>query len=222
MIERLLPSGAVSGEAFGDPPHLALYAEEAAAVRRAVVQRRREYATVRLCARRAMARLGVAPAPVLSGARGGPRWPTGLTGSMTHCAGYRAAVLARGDQYAMVGIDAEPHLPLPDGILEAIALPDEQRWVRRRCAATPQVHWDRLLFSCKESVYKAWFPHTGENLGFEHATIEAEGDGTGGTFSARLHFPDPAPARYGGGRPLLRGRWLVARGLVVSTIVMPE
>ena len=43
--------------------------------------------------------------------------------------------------------------------------------------------WDRLLFSAKESVYKAWFPLTGRWLGFEDADVTITPDGT---FTARL------------------------------------
>jgi 4'-phosphopantetheinyl transferase EntD len=51
-------------------------------------------------------------------------------------------------------------MPLPAGVLGAIALPEEQAWVARLLAVRPDTHWDRLLFSAKESVYKAWFPMT--------------------------------------------------------------
>ncbi len=47
------------------------------------------------------------PAPILPGQRGAPRWPAGVVGSMTHCAGYRAAVVARADEVTSLGVDAE-------------------------------------------------------------------------------------------------------------------
>lgn len=97
MIEELLPGSVVAVEAYGaeaavdDAP---LYPEERAVVARAVAKRRREFTAVRVCARRAMEKLGVA-APVLPGTRGAPGWPEGLLGSMTHCTGYCAAALVR-------------------------------------------------------------------------------------------------------------------------------
>ena len=55
----------------------------------------------------------------------------------------------------------------------------------RSGAADLQVHWDRVLFSAKESIYKAWFPLTGRWLGFEEASLSI--DPAAGTFAARLH-----------------------------------
>ena len=42
---------------------------------------------------------------------------------MTHCAGYRAAAVARASDVVTIGIDAEPHAVLPEGVLEVVALP---------------------------------------------------------------------------------------------------
>ncbi|GAB3888825.1 hypothetical protein GCM10029964_057160 [Kibdelosporangium lantanae] len=134
-------------------------------------KRRREYATVRDCARQAMADLGLPPVPLLSGERGAPRWPAGVVGSMTHCAGYRAAVVALDSTVHTIGIDAEPHDTLPEGVERTIALDGERAMLARLAAADPAIHWDRMLFCAKEAVYKAWFPLTRKWLGFEEASI---------------------------------------------------
>lgn len=54
MIEDLLPSPAEVAESFGDAPVESLFPAEAEIVARAVPVRRREYATVRVCAREAL------------------------------------------------------------------------------------------------------------------------------------------------------------------------
>ena len=54
-----------------------------------------------------------------------------------------------------LGLDAEPNEALPDGVLDMIALEDEKARLAELTAAAPAVCWDRLLFSAKESVYKA-------------------------------------------------------------------
>jgi 4'-phosphopantetheinyl transferase EntD len=231
VIEELLPGAVVAVEAYGseaavDAP---LYPEEQAVVARAVAKRRREFGAVRLCARRAMEKLGVPPQPVLPGERGAPRWPEGITGSMTHCQGYCAAALVRATELASLGIDAEPHAPLPDGVLDAVALPGEQQRTRALSAAHPSVHWDRLLFSAKESVYKAWFPLTGRWLDFLEADIEilppsgadtGDGGAVGGGFRAVLLVDGPLV----GGRRVgaFDGRWTVQRGLVATAVTVPH
>jgi 4'-phosphopantetheinyl transferase EntD len=215
MLRRLLPAGVAVVESFGDPPAAELYPEEAALVRHAVDKRRAEFTTVRHCARRAMSRLGLPPGPILPDRHGAPRWPATIIGSLTHCDGYRAAALAHSTDLTMLGIDAEPHAELPDGILEAIARPAEQAWIR---SAPPGVHWGRLLFSAKESVYKAWYPHTGQRLGFEDAELRFAP--AAGTFTARLLAPPPAGAPGSAPwRTQLTGRWLLGEGLVVTAVV---
>ena len=85
---------------------------------------------------------------------------------MTHCAGYRAAAVARSGDLAAVGIDAEPHAPLPPDVLELVARPEERVELTALEEARPDLHWDRILFSAKEAVFKAWFPLTRRWLDF--------------------------------------------------------
>ncbi|TYK44141.1 4'-phosphopantetheinyl transferase superfamily protein [Actinomadura decatromicini] len=209
MMEKILPPAVTVVEAFEDPPEARLLPAEEAVVSQAVDKRRREFATARWCARRAMAELGVPPGPILPGERGAPRWPDGVVGSMTHCDGYRAAAVARAGEVRSIGIDAEPDAPLPKGVFETIALPEEQ------LRTVPGVHADRLLFSAKESVYKAWFPLTRRWLDFDEADIVLRADGT---FSARIL----AATRPGEGIPPdgFTGRWTTASGLLMTAIVV--
>ncbi|AWW36724.1 MULTISPECIES: 4'-phosphopantetheinyl transferase family protein [Streptomyces] len=226
MIEELLPDTVVCVEALGDDgtEPVPLYPEEEALVARAVDKRRREFALVRGCARRAMEKLAVPAQPVLPGERGAPHWPAGLVGSMTHCDGYGAAALARAADLASLGIDAEPHAALPEGVLEAVALPGEQDRLRRLDAERPDVRWDRLLFSAKESVYKAWFPLTRKWLDFSEADIDltAEtGDGPPhGRFRAALLVPGPVVD--GTRLDAFEGRWTVQHGLLATAVTVPH
>ncbi|GLY88668.1 4'-phosphopantetheinyl transferase [Actinoallomurus iriomotensis] len=217
MIERILPPQVASADAFDDRGAVVLFPEEEAAVARAVDKRRREFTTARGCARRALAVLGLPPAPIVPGERGAPGWPAGVVGSMTHCDGYRASAVAWEKEVRTVGLDAEPNGPLPDGVLEAVTGPAERAWIERRDGDGSGVCWDRLLFSAKESVYKAWFPLTRRWLGFEEAVVTPDPDA--GTFTARLCVPGPVVD----GRALtgFTGRWIVDRGLVVTAIAVP-
>ncbi|MCS0599903.1 4'-phosphopantetheinyl transferase superfamily protein [Streptomyces sp. LP11] len=225
MIEELLPESVVVVEAHRDDPlwDTPLYPAEEALVARAVTKRRREFAAVRGCARRAMEKLGVPAQAVLSGERGAPRWPAGLAGSMTHCDGYGAAALVRRTDLASLGIDAEPHAPLPEGVGRSVFLPAETERLDLLAARRPAVHWDRLLFSAKESVYKAWFPLTGKWLDFSEAdiTLRPHPDGTAtGTLRAELLVPGPLV----GGRRVrgFDGRWAVRDGLLATAIAVPH
>jgi 4'-phosphopantetheinyl transferase EntD len=218
MIERILPGQVAAVEAFGDDPAAELFPQELAAVARATESRRREFATGRACARAALAGLGWPAIAVPRGPRGDPIWPEGVAGSITHCAGYRAAAVALTKDVISLGIDAEPDEALPDrGMLELIALEEERAHLCELAAELPGTGWDRLLFSAKESVYKAWFPLARRWLGFESAHVSIDPDQS--TFTARL-LVGALPV---GGAPLtqLHGRWLAHQGLLVTAVVVP-
>lgn len=221
MLDEMMPPQVAAVETFVDVAEPDLFPEEEAAVARAVAKRRREFGTVRHCARRALARFGVPPVAIVPGARGAPRWPAGIVGSMTHCAGYRAAAVARAGEIGTLGIDAEPDEPLPAGVERLVAVDQERAWLAEWTDRTPSVCWDRLLFSAKESVYKAWFPVAGRWLGFSDAvvTLTVAADGRHGGFSARLLASPPLLA----GRELtgFEGRWLARDGLVLTAIAVP-
>lgn len=215
----VLPDSAdlVYAEMYDDPSHLAALPAEEPLIARSVAKRRNEFITVRHCARVAMAQLGVPPSPILKGEKGEPHWPDGVVGSLTHCEGYRGAVVGRSIAVRSVGIDAEPHGVLPKGVLDAISLPVE----RTEISALPaELHWDRILFCAKEATYKTWFPLTQRWLGFEdaHITFTVGSDGTTGDFVSRILI-DPAALS---GPPLieLAGRWSVAGGLALTAIVL--
>jgi 4'-phosphopantetheinyl transferase EntD len=206
VIARILPATVVAVEASDDEPAVILFPEEEAMVARAVEKRRREFATGRDCARRALERLGVPAGPIPAGARGEPVWPAGVVGSITHCRGYRGCALARTADLATIGIDAEPHEPLPEGLVERIAGAEERSAIAALTRADSAIAWDRLLFSAKEALYKAWYPLAERWLGFEDAVLTI--DPVERTFAARLLVPGPVDA--------FEGRWLVADGLILA------
>ncbi len=217
MIEKILPAGVACAEAFTDPPEGFLFPEEAAAVAKAVEKRRREFTTGRMCARSALEGLGVPPAPIRRGESGAPRWPSGIVGSITHCAGYRGAAVARAHDMLTIGIDAEPDDALPGGVLDAVSLAGERARLRDLATRMPCTSWDRLLFSAKESVYKAWFPLTRRWLDF--ADVDITIDPAAETFDARLLVPFPSAD----GIPVtgFTGAWLACDGLIVTAIAVP-
>jgi 4'-phosphopantetheinyl transferase EntD len=213
-IEAVLPAVVVSAEATTDDPAAVLFPEEEAFIGGAVEKRRREYATVRQCARRALAVFGLPPAPILSGNSRDPLWPPGMVGSMTHCEGYRAAAVARAAMVHTIGIDAEPNDPLPNGIIRAVLTPSECLAVRELADAEPAVSWDRLFFSAKEAVYKAWYPVMRTWLGFEDAEIALNLNESSFTATLMVHEGDAV------GSPPKRfcGRWLAEGGLLMTAV----
>lgn len=214
MLEQLLPANVVAIETFEDRLGESVFPGEEDLIANAVESRRREFITARRCAREALAKLGYPPAPIRSGPKREPQWPSGVVGSITHTSGLRAAAVALQSAVASIGVDAEQNCPLADGIEEKITVADEVEMLAALACAFPATHWNRILFSAKESIYKAWYPLTGRWLGFEDAHLIID---PVGTFFARV-------LTYRSAKPPLgeiRGRFMVSNSFIATAVVIP-
>lgn len=227
MIARLLPPEVASAHTSAPGHESMLLPEEAALIDRWAPRRVAEFAAGRDCARRALGAIGHADWALLRGGDREPLWPDGVVGSITHTDGYCAAAVARAAEIVSLGIDAEEHDRLPEGVLRRIALPEEEAWIRAHEGGG--VHWDRVLFSAKEAVFKTWFPLTHRWLEFEGARIELAPDPSGahaedelaqGSFTATL-LVDP-PVVDGRALERLPGCYLVTRELILAAITVPR
>ncbi|NAZ84807.1 4'-phosphopantetheinyl transferase superfamily protein [Kineococcus sp. T90] len=212
MLRPLLPPAvrvvevdreAAAGEAGAWP-------QELAAVAAARPERRREFFTGRWCARAALLLLGCDPVALPPGPRRAPVWPEGFVGSITHCPGYRAAAVARRAEVAALGVDATPHEPLPAGVLELVADAGERAQLRALAARLPGVHADRVLFSAKESLLKAWSALDGGWPGFSGFRVRLH---PCGEFSAEVLAAGPVAA--------LTGRWGLEGALAGTAVAVP-
>lgn len=160
MIERLLPKCVAVAEDISDAPgdEAALTPAERALIAAALPERRSQFAAGRRCARQAMELLGAQPRPVPADSAGAPVWPSSLVGSITHCRGHRAAILARRDS-----------------VLELASSTEERAHLSDSAALLPHVRPERLLFSAKEAAYKAWYPLHGTRLGFRDGEVSLSG-----------------------------------------------
>ncbi|WP_336666429.1 enterobactin synthase subunit EntD [Enterobacter mori] len=103
------------------------------------------------------------------GPSGEPLWPDGISGSITHSGTEAMAVVA--PYPALIGIDSEAILAeneareIKDGIIDA----QEERVLSRSCY--PFALALTLVFSAKESLFKALFPKVKSYMGFDSARI---------------------------------------------------
>lgn len=173
----------------GDAGTGALTDAERAYIAGAVPKRVGEFAAARVCARRAIGRVrrvggasGAVPGAVVDlvpdlvpGPERDVTWPAGLVGAITHCAGLRAAVVAPSAQVLSLGIDAEVNEALPEDAWSMVSVSGEEQMLGQLggCAG---VNLDRLLFSAKESIFKAWFPLTRRWLDFTECRLTVRVD----------------------------------------------
>jgi 4'-phosphopantetheinyl transferase EntD len=190
-----------------------LMAAERDVVRRAAPRRRGEFAAVRGCARRALVRLGVPAGPILPDDGGAPLWPEGVVGSMTHTDGYCAAAVASARLVRSVGIDAEIHHHLDDGVRSLVLTRPEQERLR----GLPRgLCWDMVSFSGKEAVFKAWYPLGLAWLSFHDVVLRFQPERGGFVATVR---PSPRTAR-----PIpvmaIEGRFGLRDGVIMTTVVV--
>ena len=178
------------------------------------MKRRREFAVGRDLARRAFAQLGIEGFALLSDGDRVPRWPEGVLGSISHCAGCCAVVVARSGHILSLGLDVERAERLEDELLARICTPREIE--RARALPPPEgTDWGKLVFSAKESAYKCYFPLARKLLGFQDMEIEFSADAA--SFNARLLREDaPGP----GGVRCFAGRAAWTPDFVLAGVVL--
>ena len=168
-IDTLAPPGLLIGyRAISPGDEFTLLPEEVAAMAAAAIDRRRASGAARQVARALMTRLGHAQIPIPKSASGAPVWPAGLTGSMAHDDRIAVAAVGLRRDFAAVGIDVEPAVPLPADVLELIATPQELRAINDPLDG-------KLLFAAKEAVYKAVHPLDGVFLEFHDIEVDLAG-----------------------------------------------
>ena len=191
-----------------------LYPEERQYIERAVEARRAQFGTARVSARRALARLGVAPCALVPNLDRSPRWPPGITGSIAHTERHCAVVLTDAHGIAAIGLDFESDAPLRAGVEDVVCTESEQSWLESfdRRAMT----WlGALVFSAKEAFYKCQYSVTQTMLDFKD--VELTFDLEAGRFAvANLRAGVPQRSRV----LRIEGRACRAPELVVTTATL--
>jgi len=176
-----------------------VYAEELALVGNVADKRRTEFIAGRLAAKQALAELGVNDFPLLKGGKGEPLWPTGVVGSISHTQDICIASVSNADDLLGLGVDIEVQRVLKADIQRVICREEEL-----------SLHWHAdtqlaklILFSAKESVYKALYPTQQRFIGFKEVRVE---------FDDELGFV----ATLVDEKVVCRGAYRVVGGFVVS------
>jgi 4'-phosphopantetheinyl transferase EntD len=106
---------------------------------------------------------------------GRPRWPSGWVGSIAHAGRFGVAAVSRLTDHRTVGVDLEH-----DGALEVddarlVLTPAELRWV---LACSQPERAATLVWSAKESAFKAWSSASGGLYGVDpldvHIDVQAD------------------------------------------------
>lgn len=209
LLRPLLPTFVLVDEMdpqAADPR--ALHPYELAVVAGAVERRRREFAAGRILARKLLSVLGF-EGPLLRDADGPPTWPSGVRGSISHCATLAAVAMCRAEDCGGLGIDVEPRQALAPDVGGLVLAAEAERVL---AAADPEA--GLRVFCAKEAVYKAIYPITGESLDFDAVLIRPAPRSDG--FLGEIRTAT-GPFRPG---DLVPGRWRASRTHLAAAVVL--
>jgi 4'-phosphopantetheinyl transferase EntD len=187
---------------------------EVTAIRNARPIRIVQFRAGRHHARRAVAKLGIEYVTLPRGRSGAPIWPRGIVGSISHCGSYAAAVAARQADIMTIGIDVEDAPPL-DGEMSALVCHPEE--IRPFSATALTRSLPNIIFSVKESIYKAYWPVTESFLDFHDLLVQLDIEHR--AFNAEL-VNLSRPALFGQRR--FAGRFDCSHSLTFAATVVPR
>jgi 4'-phosphopantetheinyl transferase EntD len=169
--------------------------------------RRAEFLTGRQCARRALAQFGEQAKDLPADSEGLPKWPDGMTGSITHSRGLCGAVVADLKTFSAIGLDFEQTNRLKSRAAKRVVHPLEADF----SAENPD--HATVLFSLKEAFYKAQYPHWQVKANFKDLGLTV--DRTSGT-AAIAYLDADLKVRLGAAADRFNFRFAIAGNYVVS------
>ena len=139
------------------------------------VSRKEHYRSGRICAGEVLSKLGTLGQPVLRDPQTRePLWPEGISGAITHSGKWAAAAAGKSSYVSGIGIDLEDlERQVDSRISRHVCIPEEQKWLQE-CGEDFLEQNLKIIFSAKESIFKAFFPYTRTYLHFHDARILME------------------------------------------------
>lgn len=188
-----------------------------AALRHAAIKRKAEYLAGRHVAQMALKELGWAGYHIATANDRSPVWPDGVVGTITHTAQHAVCSVARRAAVRAVGIDAELFMSHELGTqVRSILVSDaETAYLQSLPMAFEQAL--TIVFSAKESLYKALYPEVKAFFDFTAAEV-LHLDGERCAFSLRLQLD--LGDRWGMGA-VVEGGYRLHDGHVLTYMVIP-
>ncbi len=145
---------------------------------RAVVKKKAEYLAGRYATKQGLAKLGENSSRsqtdfhLNNGIHRAPKWPFGYIGSITHTRDIACAVVARTDKYRAIGIDIEQWFTQDSfDKVKTQFLTEQDKDVMLTSRSLEAFKIGTLIFSAKESLFKALYPTVGQYFDFQDAAV---------------------------------------------------
>ncbi|NOH29084.1 4'-phosphopantetheinyl transferase superfamily protein [Vibrio mediterranei] len=144
-----------------------------------------------------------------------PLWPECLTGAISHTDNQAIALVAKQPSYQFVGLDIETNIEneVAQQICRDVYDADEYAIVSKQGLSLEVA--TTVIFSAKESLFKALFPYIGRFFGFECARV-MELNKTNNSIVLKL---DKGLSRYCSGKQIFRCRYFIHASKVITLIL---
>lgn len=155
----------------------------------ATEKRKNDFLLGRTAAHQALEQLHYFQTPILQGANNEPIWPKNIIGSITHSNKIGVAVATSTKYGRGIGIDLEQlHTKNKWNLVHHICLDSEKKYAQQTKNPSQTL---LLLFSAKESIYKAFFPLCQSILRFHDCELQPYSEN-----SFLAHWHNPIPQQY--------------------------
>ena len=140
-------------------------------IRRAVPKRQAEFLAGRILSIKLLQQSGVYIQTLEIGSMREPVWPVANVGSISHSQDYVMAMVASQNDVSVIGCDVETVIPenTRKEIADTVLLPQEYKLLNNYLLSTEQLF--TLIFSAKESLYKALYPQVKKFFDFHAAKV---------------------------------------------------
>ncbi|HTV74763.1 MAG TPA: 4'-phosphopantetheinyl transferase superfamily protein [Candidatus Acidoferrales bacterium] len=190
LLARLFTAPVAAYELRGAANAATLLPEEAGTCRAWRPKRLEEFAAGRVCARRALADLGVSGFALRRNADRTAAWPDHIVGSISHTVGFCGAVAAPRTQFASIGIDVEVVTRVTPDLWAQILTPREIAQLER-LDVVGRERIAAILFSAKEAFYKCQYRITEAWLDYRDVSLDlCAQEPRGGSFIVRAATPN--------------------------------
>lgn len=138
----------------------------------AVVKRKAEFLAGRYCCKKVLASVGVQNFEIVVGKNRAPIWPVGIKGAISHNSHHAMVAVTERADILGIGIDIESIMSTKTmNDIKSAILRDEEHDLLYVPQARAVVVCS-LIFSIKESFFKAAYPSTGYYFDFDAITVD--------------------------------------------------
>ena len=185
ILESLFPKFVVTEETNLNASLGNIYPEEEIFIQNVAPKRKIDFVAGRVCARKALSRLGIDKFPIIMSKDRSPIWPEHVVGTISHTQGYCGAAVALKSSTKSVGLDIECVDRLNNKCWYLICTDQEHQWIK----SLPKIRQNilaALIFSAKECFYKCQYPVSQKWAGFHDAVISLDHSLNEGEFEIKL------------------------------------